>query len=347
MAITQLADLVYGAEYTEYSLERAIELNAFIASGIAQQNANLTALAAGQGGVYMLPFFKQLANDEANISTDNDATIGVAKKITSGKQKARLHMYNQIWGSADLTTALIARDPLTAIADQTAQYWATWSEKMMLSTALGVLADNIANDSGDMIVNIATNNDAAVTAGNPRDLNDNTLIDAAQTMGDHKGDLVAIAVHSAVHAKLQKRGALKDQHDMQTGQLLFQTFQGKRVIIDDLMPVLVESINDGSGAANKNVYVSAVFGAGCFQLGTGSPRVPTEVQRSAKGGNGGGIEELVERRHPIVHPMGFEWTEASVAGASATRTELATAANWNRVYQRKNIKLAFIKSRLD
>lgn len=345
-ATTQLTDLVYGAEYTEYAMEKAIELNSFIESGIAVQNGELDQLAAGQGGTYIMPFFKQLSNAAPLIATDDDTQLGARQKITSGKQKARLHMYAQIWSSADLTTALIAKDPITAIADQTAHYWATWSQKMMLASAVGVYADNLANDGADMIVNISTITDANGGAA-ARCLQDNTLIDAAQTMGDHKKDLVAIAIHSAVHARLQKLGALQDHHDMETGALLFQTFQGKRVIIDDGMPVDVVSINDGSGASNKNVYTSVVFGSGAFQLGTGLPKKPTAAQRDERAGNGGGVEDLVERRHKIVHPVGFEWLEGSVAGLSATEAELKAAANWSRVQQRKNIKMAFIRSRLD
>lgn len=342
---TQLSDLVYGVEYTGYSMEKALELNAFVQSGVAVQEPELDALAAGQGGTYDMPFFKQLGNVAPNISTDDDSVNASRQKITTGVEQARLHMYNQVWSSADLNKALIATDPLMAIADQTAHYWATWSQTMIIQSALGILADNIANDSGDMLFNAATITDANGGAA-ARKLQNDVLIDAAQTMGDHKNNLVAVAMHSAVHSNLQKQGALQDIHNMETGALLFQTFMGKRVIVDDSMPVLTESINDGGGASNKTVYVSILFGAGAIRLGTGAPKVATETQRVPLGGNGGGIEDLIERRHPIVHPTGFKWLNASVSGKSATSAELATAANWDRVKQRKNIPLAFIKSRL-
>jgi len=343
---TALADLQFGPEYTAYTQERSIELNAFAQSGVAEIDANLNALAAGQGGTYDLPFFKDLTKTDPNISSDDDSVIGARKKITTGMQAARLHMYNQIWSSSDLARALIAADPMDAIARLTAQYWATWSEKMIIQTALGVLADNIANDSSDMLVNISTINDASGGAA-ARKLQVSTLIDGLQTMGDAKNDIAAIGVHSIVHASLQKQGALLEHYDLETNALNFETLMGKRVIVDDSMPVTVESINDGGGAANKTVYTSILFGSGAIRLGAGAPKQAVATVRDEKAGNGGGVEDLIERKHMIVHPIGFKWLNASVAAVpGATSAELATAANWDRVFNRKNIPLAFIKSRL-
>lgn len=345
-ATTQLSDLVYGPEYTGYAIEQAIELNAFVQAGVAVEEPELNQLAAGQGGVYNMPFFKQLGNVQPNVSSDDDSVLAGRQKITTGAETARLHAYNQVWSSADLNKALIATDPITAIANATGHYWATWGQTMVIQSALGIMADNVANDNGDMVVNVTDINGTDAAAILARSLTANTLIDAAQTMGDHKNNIVAIGIHSAVHANLQKQGLLQDHHNLETGALLFQTFMGKRVIVDDGMPVATISIDDGSGAANRTVYTSILFGAGAFRLGYGTPKVATETERVARGGNGGGIEDLIERRHPIVHPTGFAWTNASIVGNGATSAELATAANWNRVKQRKNIPLAFIRSRL-
>lgn len=346
-ATTQLADLQFGPEYAEYSQEKAIELNAFIQSGVAEQDPQLNAMAGGQGGTYDLPFFKDLAKGDPNISSDDDTVIGVRKKITTGMQAARLHMYNNIWSSSDLASAMIVKDPMTAIANLTAHYWATWSQKMVIQTALGILADNIVNDAGDMLVNISAITDANGGAA-ARRLQTTTLIDGLQTLGDAKNDIAAIGIHSAVHASLQKQGALQEFNDMETGKLLFETLMGKRVIVDDSMPVASVSIDDGGGASNKTVYTSVLFGAGAIRLGNGTPKKAVATDRDEKAGNGGGVEDLIERKHMIVHPMGFRWTNASVVAApGATSAELAMAANWDRVFQRKNVPIAFIRSRLN
>lgn len=351
---TALADLQYGPEYTSYGIEKAIELNAFVQSGVAQEEADLNTLAAGQGGIYNMPFFKQLATTAPNASSDDDSAIAARRKTSTGMEAARLHCYNAVWSSADLAKAFIAVDPLSVIATQTAQYWATWGEQMIINTALGILASNIANNSSDMLINISAISDSAATGlgyatgAAARQLQANTLIDAMQTAGDHKGMFTAIAMHSAVHANLQKQGAIETHFfELEDSEVKFDTFMGKRVVMDDQMTVASVSIDDGGGASAKNVYTSILFAGGQFRLGYGTPKVPTENYRDPKAGNGGGVEDLIERRHPIVHPVGFKWTDASIAGKGATAAELATAANWTRVRQRKNIGLAFMKTRLD
>jgi hypothetical protein len=44
----------------------------------------------------------------------------------------------------------------------------------------------------------------------------------------------------------------------------------------------------------------------------------------------------------MIHPAGFNWTEAAVAGNSPTLVELANPANWTRVFPRKNVPMAFM-----
>ena len=72
---------------------------------------------------------------------------------------------------------------------------------------------------------------------------------------------------------------------------------------------------------------------------------PSELDRKPENGNGGGESLIYSRRADIIHPLGFEFTSSSVAGESANLAELATAANWNRVWERKNVPLAFLQNK--
>jgi hypothetical protein len=112
-------------------------------------------------------------------------------------------------------------------------------------------------------------------------------------------------------------------------------FLGKRVIVDDSMPVV-------AGSTSGFKYVSALFGEGVIGYGENLPLVPAEVYRRPDQGNGGGIEQLWERKSWAVHPFGYKFNSASVAGQSPTLAELALAANWTRVVQRKNVPLSFL-----
>lgn len=46
-----------------------------------------------------------------------------------------------------------------------------------------------------------------------------------------------------------------------------------------------------------------------------------------------------------LHPLGYQWKESSVAGASPLIAELADAANWERVVERKAVPLAYLLTR--
>jgi hypothetical protein len=43
-----------------------------------------------------------------------------------------------------------------------------------------------------------------------------------------------------------------------------------------------------------------------------------------------------------MHPRGVKFTSASVAGANPTNAELATAANWIRVWENKNVPVVAV-----
>ena len=333
MALVQLTDLVFGESWDSYIAERSVERSAVFQSGIVVDDPAVEAKALGEGFLFNLPHWKPIGNDEPNAGTDNPADVAVPKKATTGAEKARKLIYNQHWSAADLTLEAVGEDPMEYIGDQVADYWAIQFQRILIRESLGVLADNVANDGGDMLLSVATDAVGAPTAAEL--ISGDVAIEAFQTMGDAKTGLGAIAMHSRVHANLQKLGLLVEGYDLESG-LPFETFIGKRVIIDDSMPVTV--------GTNRTTYTSIVFGPGVFRFGNGRAKVPTAVTREELQGNGEGVELLHSRRHFILHPRGFAWTEASVAGDAPTYTELATAANWNRVFNRKNIPMAFIQT---
>lgn len=335
MALVQLSDLVYGTNFHNYTVQQSVRLNAFAAAGVMVRDAAIDAMAGEQGFLHNLPSFGRLANDEPNASSDAPGDIAVPKKITTLSEIARKLMRNQGWSSADLNTALMSPDPLSVIGDQLSSYWAGVNQTTVIKMCLGILADNVANDSSDMLYKVSTDANSAVT--DAEKFSDAAMIAAAQTMGDHKSKIAAIAVHSVIHARMQTLGALVDNFDPQTGQLLFQTYQGKRVIVDDDMPAVAGTY--------RTTYTSILFGAASFAHGLGAPKTPTEVEREASQGNGEGIETLWNRRHEIIHPRGFAITGTPASSVvTPSYSQLATATTWNRVFDRKLIPLAFIQT---
>lgn len=315
--------------------EMAIELNRFVQSGIMTVDPRISAMASGPGSTGDLPFFKGLTNDEPNYSSDDPATSATPAKITGAKQIYAVAYKNKAWSTMDMARELGLEDPLGAIMSRVGHYWAVDTEKRLINTAQGILLDNIANDSSDMVNAIHLETTVGVDATNL--ISAEAVIDAAATMGDHATDLSAIAMHSVPYANLQKLNLIDFIPDAR-GEVSIPTYLGYRVIVDD-------SLAPRAGTTSGFVYTTILFSVGSVAYGSGTPPVPSEMDRAPGTGNGGGQDILWSRATEILHPYGFAFDTTSVSAITATYAELAAAAQWDRVYaERKNIGIAFLTS---
>lgn len=330
MAVTQIADVIVPEVFNPYVVERTAELTAVYMGGIVSNNSELNALATAGGKLVNMPFWDDLTGADEVLSDSGSLTPA---KITSGQDIAVLLMRGKAWQVNDLAHALSGDEPMMAIADLVAAYWARRNQDVLMSCLTGLFLDNVANDSGDMLVDIA---DGAT--GNYTDatsVNLNTIIDAAGTMGDAETRLAGIAIHSDVYRSLRKQKAL-DEVQTTDGTLDVRTIDGLRVIVDDDCPKV-------AGATSGFEYTSYLFGNGAFGLGQGGAPVPTETDRDTLAGN----DILINRSHSLLHPRGIKFASGSVAGSSPTNAELALAANWDRVYDRKNIRIASLNANIN
>lgn len=334
MATTQLADIYNPLVFDAAVQEKQIELNRFIQSGVAVVDPQLNAMASVGGNIGEMPFYKPLGNAEPNYSNDNPATLSTPGKITSAKMIYRLASQNYSWSTMDLSRELALEDPMGAITGQIGKWWAINNEKRIIQSVRGLIADNVANDGGDMLHDISVA--AGGTVADANRIGADAVLDTVQTLGDHGQLLTAIAMHSVVLTRLKKLNLIDFIPDAR-GEVNIPTYQGKVVIEDDSLAGVVYD-------TSKIYYDTILFGAGEFRLGEGMVQNPSEVERKPDAGNGGGQDIIYSRRADIIHPLGFQFTSASVAGQSATFAELATAANWNRVYNRKNVPLAVLRT---
>lgn len=333
MANVQIADIYNPLVFSGAEQEAQIELNAFLSSGVMVVDPRLTAMASVGGNIGELPFFKPLGTEEPNYSDDVTGNTSTPSKITSGIMKYRLASQNKSWSTMDLAVDLALQDPVQAITGRIGQYWATALERRLIQSTMGMLNDNIANDSSDMVVSIATDSSGAVTAAEL--VSNDAILDAQQTAGDHQAGFSAIAMHSVVYNRLRKQQLIDFIRDADNNTL-FQMYGNLRVIVDDSLSAIA--------GANRVTYTTVIFGNGAVVSGMGTVQNPSALDRKEEGGNGGGQSDLYSRRADIVHPLGFEFSSASVAGQSATLAELATAANWSRVWERKNVPICFLQT---
>lgn len=333
MATVQLSDIIDVKVFQDLPSVNSPEKTAFFESGVVTRNSLLDGIATAAGKTAELPFWKDIdATVAPNLSTDNPATLATPDKIVQGEQIARKAFLNKGLSAADLASELAmgsrAMDRIRARVDA---YWLRQWQRRLIASCNGILADNVANNSGDMVINVAAEATASQTATTK--FNRDTFTDAVYTMGDAADALRAIAVHSAVMKQMVKNDDIVYVQDSQ-GRLTIPTYMGLRVIVDDGLPVV-------AGTTSGFKYTSVIFGEGAFGYGDGAPVVPVEVQREANQGNGAGVETLWTRKTWILHPFGYQNT-GTPASVSFSLAELAADAAWSRVVERKNVPISFL-----
>lgn len=339
MAFTQLADAIIPERYADYTSENSPELTRFIEAGVIAQSPLFNQLATSGGELQNLPFWKDLdASVEPNYS-DDTASTATPQKITSGNQIARVASINEGWSSADLVAEMAGSDPMQRVKDRTTSYWSKQFQRRTIHSLEGVKADNVANDSSDMVNDVSGATNADITADTV--FSRAAFTGTAFTSGDHFDDYTAILVHSTVYKRMVDNDDIDYIPDSQ-GQLVIPTFMGRRVIVDDAGDILYTAAGGTGPTDTAPFYTSILFGSMAMGYAEGMAKMPVEIEREAAQGNGGGLETMWERKRWIIHPFGFKWIESSVAGQSPTWAELELAANWDRVVDRKNVPLAFL-----
>lgn len=331
MAHTAISDIIVPETWLDYTLQRTVELSALWEAGVLDVNSEFSMRADGGGVLVHLPYLDDLGSDDPNIPTDSDAVDGTPLATPGDKELAYVQNRNQGWGAADLAVEFAGVDPMRMVAERVANYWARANQRSLISSLVGVEAENLASDGGDMIHDVYDDTDATIDPAET--IGVSSVVEAAGTMGDHLRDLVAIAMHSKVYVQLQKNQEIQQVAHPSDTNVTFDVYLGMRVIVDDGLPF--------TAGSNVDDYTSILFGANSVAYGPGTPKTPVEVDRDASQATGGGLEELWSRVKHILHPRGHQ-SAASFAGNSPTDAELAVAASWTRVWERKNVKIAFL-----
>ena len=322
MADTKLSDVIVPEVFAPYIMERSLNQNRFAQAGIMVPDAALSARLAGGGKTFNLPFWKDLTGDSDIPSETVETTVN---SIATDKMIARTQLREKAWGSGNLAATLAGSDPYEAISARVSGFWAKNKESLLLYTLRGVIADNVANDSGDMVVDISTEDGNAATSANK--ISAKKTIEAVMKQGDMFEEIVAMGVHSVVYQTLLENDLIDYIADSQ-GRLVIPTYMGLRVIPSDNMPVI-------AGTSSGYKYHTYLFKAGAVAYGESTSMItPVEVYRNPKLAMG--QDELYTRTKFAIHPLGFAWVMSSDTGVTPTDANLYTATSWNRVYDKKN-----------
>jgi hypothetical protein len=342
MPSTRLLDVFVPSLFTAYSQQQTAIKSNLIQSGVLMEVPSFSSFLNDAGGVLNVPSFRPLAITEPNSINDDPADFSSPKNIGSSIETAPQLDLHESWGLMRYTKDLSSGDPMAAILSDVSNYWSAAMQNRVLSILKGVFADNDAAPTAaehvryDLTYDLSTTSltpggTPILTASDATRFNGNAVVSAGLLMGDSSGDLAFLWVHSIVHGQMQKQGMLQTTINPADGRVLYETYFGKRVVVDDSLPAV------------NGVYDSYLLGAGALGYSMGTRSDATELQRVANSGKGGGEDILHNRVRWIIHPVGHEWA-AGTTNPSRSAMEAATA--YRRVYpQRKQIKIVRLRTR--
>lgn len=331
MAGTKLTDVIVPELFNPYVINKSMELSALIQSGIVTNNSEFDKLASQAAPIINMPFFEDLTGSAEQIVEGVDLT---ENKISSNKDVACIIRRGAMWSATDLSAALSGTDPMAAIASLVADYWVRNMQQELIAILKGIFGSytptggSATTPLSSNLLDITSESSAAakiISAG--------SFIDAQQLLGDAQSQLTGVMMHSATWSYLKKKEVIETVRP--SIDVSFDTYQGKRVIIDDKCPV------------ENGVYTTYLFGQGAIAFGNGSPVgfVSTETDRDKK--KGSGVDYLINRRTYILHPRGVSFTNANVAKTEGpSQVELADAENWKPVYEPKQIRIVAFKHKI-
>ena len=308
--------------FLDYQQEEIRDKNALVTSGLMVTNAAIQAEFAKGGKTIDLPFYGDLTGDS---EVDSDTVASNPADISGDIQVGVRNMRRKSWRSSDLAAALSGSDPSQAIARSTGRYWVR---------DMQVVARNILNGLFGTGGPLATSH---AVGGNSSQLSAGLMVDGIAKLGDAGDELTGVMMHSAVYYALMKLDLIvpasnTSQIDTRlSGQALeMDTYLGRPVFKDDRLPFTA-----GAGTGGTTVYDTFFFGPGAFAYATAPAKVPVEPDRDKFLG----IDFLINRTHYLVHPNGISW-KGNAAASSPSNAELATPANWVKVFDDdRNIRI--------
>lgn len=332
MPITKITDVIVPELFNWYVINRTMELSALVKSGIIVNSPEFDQLASEAARTHNMPFFEDLTGDSEETLEDVKMTPA---KIGSNKDISTTILRQKMWAATNLSAALAGADPMKAIGDLVAGFWARDMQKELIALLAGIFGTytpeggTATTPMKSHILDLTTQTSAAAKI-----ISASAFIDACQLMGDAQGLLTDVAMHSATKAYLKKKNLIETERDSTDVEL--DVYQGRRVTIDDGCPV-----------DDDKTYTTYLFSQGAIALGNGSPvgHVATEVDRDKQ--TGGGIDYLINRRAYILHMRGVAYTgEKREHVETPTREELRLAENWKPVYEPKQLRVVALKHKL-
>ena len=312
-------------------------------STIIRSSDVLETLADGKTWATDYHFWSFTGNtaDPANVGVPNKGEDcppcnSVGQKSMTARKLIRTTCWGQEWLDGECNQA--PEEEAEVIRGLIQDWSLDIAEMDLLHVLRGVYLNNVADDTSDLIYDASD----AATNSEPNFMTKAAVLEAGKFLGCKRADLSALLVHEDVMISLEKRDLILMQEvNCDDGECIERAyFMGKEIYSYDSDLLTVNG--DGTGG-----YLSVIFRPGAFGYGPGSMgerALGIEEEECADGGMGS--IQYIPRDKYAIHPIG--WDNIFDPAANANRTnmspaDLANPTSWCRVYDRKNVGMAFIQ----
>ena len=349
MAQLTLADLIQHQEFTKYFNQQMLAKSTLVKSGIAAEDpviANKVAQGSGfEGKTLDLPSLESIDN-AGDSEVPVEATGATADKVQAVQDTAVVQFRRKKFGVTDVAAIMSGTDPMAHIVNQMTPYWDKQHQKMLLAELAGIFGANArkarvagaaSTDAEGSTYGYFNGNDSDAIlditgeAGNAALLDKNTIMLAAQLLGDHKADLTAVAMPSIVETVLAGMDSNAGLYRASDAPDTLSKYNGRDIIVDDTVPY---------DAENK-IATIYLFGKGAVAWNQLPVPHPFEYDRDKDAA----VDYIHSWVRQIIHLRGWKW-QGTASGLAPTNAELATAANWKRVYDKKRIPCVMLKCKV-
>ena len=322
--------------FTDYIQEVDPVHTSIINSGVLRVSPEISAVLTDKNNVFTVPNYAPLSGEAKNYDGETDNTpVEVSAKKQTGMAFRRM----AAWKDQDFTRELTGADPLGDVARKVAYYQQKNNQKDLLSIVDGVLSvDAMSSHVKDITASKGSSSTATPTAENR--LSADTFLDAAQeALGDNFDDLTMVAMHSRVYTnllKLQLVNNIATTPDAYSRGVQFGLLLNKYLVMVD------DSLTTGT-KDSAATYTTYLLGEGSIATAR-NVRIDRPNYVNYDPESKGGVNKLYTKWGMAMHPLGMSLDVSKIAKNSPTRAELGTKANWTKVWDSKNIKLAKIVS---
>lgn len=115
MAVTQITDVIVPSEFTDYIVKNSMVKNALAQAGVMTKNGVILDQLRAGADSFSVPIWGDLADDEADIVSDDPDVSSTPRKLGTSKQLVRKSYLHSSWSAMNLASELAGSDALARI----------------------------------------------------------------------------------------------------------------------------------------------------------------------------------------------------------------------------------------